>query len=279
MFANYLIGLREGLEASLVVTILVAYLVRADYRRGLPPLWSGVGTAVALSLGFGAILSFTSSQLSFAARELFEAVASILAVALVTWMIFWMRRTARFLKGELQGKLESALAVGPLALAAVAFLAVAREGMETALFLYTNMQALGATVAPLAGAALGILTAILLAYFLYNRALSLNLSRFFTWTGAALVIIVGGVLAYGVHDLHEAGVVSVLSGTAFDISAAIPESSWYGTLLGGIFNFRPAPSWLEVVAWLGYVVPVMTMFLRPTKPAPTKTPAQERAAA
>ena len=279
MFANYLIGLREGLEAALIVSILVAYLVKTEHRRGLPPVWSGVAAAVALSLAFGAMLSFTTRQLSFTARELFEAITSILAVALVTWMIFWMRRTARFLKAELQGKLDHALAIGPVALAVVAFLAVAREGIETSLFLYTNIRALGDTVAPLAGAALGIVTAIVLAYLLYNRALSLNLSRFFSWTGAALVVIAAGVLAYGVHDLQEAGVTSALLTTAFDVSTAIPPASWYGTLLGGIFNFRPAPSWLEVAVWLAYLMPVMILFLRPSRPAPATTSREEKAAA
>ncbi len=235
-----------------------------------------------ISLAFGALLTFTSSNLSFEAQERFGGVMSIIAVGFVTWMIFWMRRTARFLKTELQGKLDTALTMGALALVVTAFLAVAREGLETSLFLWAAAQASGSGATPLIGASLGIVTAVILGWLLYRRAVSINLAKFFTWTGAGLILVAGGVLAYGVHDLQEAGDLPGLNNLAFDVSDAVPPDSWYGTLLKGIFNFSPATTWLEAAAWLLYVVPVMFLFFRPARatapkpaaPAPTRNAGQ-----
>jgi high-affinity iron transporter len=267
MIGNYLIGLREGLEACLVVCILVAYLVKTGRREKLPPVWTGIGIAVALSLGFGAVLQYGSSTLTFEAQEALGGSLSIVAVGLVTWMIFWMRRTARHLKAELHGKLDAALAVGTGALVATAFLAVGREGLETALFIWTAVQATGDGVRPLVGAVLGLLTAVLLGWLFYRGALRINLARFFTWTGAMLVVVAAGVLAYGFHDLQEARFLPGLDSRAFDISATVPPDSWYGTLLKGILNFQPDPTWLQVTVWSLYVVPTMFLFLRPGRVA------------
>ncbi|MEV0373138.1 iron uptake transporter permease EfeU [Streptomyces sp. NPDC050636] len=272
MFANYLIGLREGLEATLVVCILVAYLVKTGNRSKLPPIWLGVGIAVALSLTMGAVLQFGSTQLTFEAQEALGGGLSILAVGLVTTMVFWMRRTARHLKAELHGKLDEALAIGTGALVATAFLAVGREGLETALFVWSAAQATDDGARPLAGAVLGLLTAAVLGWLFYRGALRINLAKFFTWTGALLVVIAAGVLAYGVHDLQEASILPGLDNRLFDISATIPPDSWYGTLLKGIFNFQPNPSVLQAVFWALYLVPVLSLFLRPTRP-PAATPA------
>jgi len=158
----------------------------------------------------------------------------------------------------------------------VAFLAVGREGIETALFIWAAVQASGSTTLPLIGATLGILVSVLLAYLIYRGVLSINLTRFFTLTGVFLIVVAGGVLAYGVHDLQEAGFLPGLNTLAFDVSAAVPPDSWYGTLLKGIFNFSPATTVLEAVAWVAYVVPVMVLFLRsarrqarPAVPAPS----------
>jgi high-affinity iron transporter len=273
VFANFLIGLREGLEAALVVGILVAYVVRTGERHRLPPIWAGVVTAALASIGVGALLTFTSNSLSFEAQEAFGGVMSIIAVAFVTWMVFWMRRQARHLKGELHGKVDAALAGGTLALAVMAFVAVGREGLETALFLWAAQSA-GEGASPLTGAVLGLLTATTIGWLLYKGSVRIDLAKFFRITGAGLIVVAAGVLAYAMHDLWEAGIIDVLSSEAFDVTGAIPPSSWYGTLLRGIFNFRPDMTWLEVVAWTAYVVPVMFLFFRPsrstaTRPAPT----------
>ncbi|RAJ45328.1 high-affinity iron transporter [Kitasatospora sp. SolWspMP-SS2h] len=268
MFANYLIGLREGLEASLVVCILIAYLVKTDRRDRLPPVWTGVGAAVALSLAFGALLQFGSSTLTFEAQETLGGTLSVLSVALVTWMVFWMRRTARHLKSELHGKLDAALAMGTGALVVTAFLAVGREGLETSLFIWTAVQATGDGWNPLVGATLGLLTSVVLGWLFYRGALKINLAKFFTWTGGMLVVVAAGVLAYGVHDLQEAGHLPGLRTLAFDISTTIPKTSWYGTVLKGVFNFQPDPTTLQVIVWAAYVVPVLIFFFRkPTNPA------------
>ncbi|MFD3456528.1 iron uptake transporter permease EfeU [Streptomyces sp. NPDC058691] len=267
MFGNYLIGLREGLEASLVVCILVAYLVKTDRRDKLPPVWLGVGAAVLLSLGFGAALQFGSSELTFQAQEALGGSLSVIAVGLVTWMVFWMRRTARHLKAELHGKLDAAVAMGTGALVVTAFLAVGREGLETSLFIWTAVQATDDGVRPLVGAALGLLTAVVLGWLFYRGAVRINLAKFFTWTGAMLVVVAAGVLAYGFHDLQEAGWLPGLRAKAFDIGTTIPADSWYGTLLKGVFNFQPDPTWLQVTVWALYLVPAMFFFLRPGKVA------------
>jgi high-affinity iron transporter len=269
MLANYLIGLREGLEAALVVGILIAYIVKTGHRDRLPQIWIGVATAIALSLCFGALLAFTSANLSYEDQEAFGGYTSIIAVAFVTWMIFWMRRTARFLKSDIEGKLSSALAMGSFALVGVAFISVGREGLETSVFLWAAVQSTGRTTSPLVGAALGLLTAVALGWLFYRQAIRINLAKFFRYTGIGLVIVAAGVLAYGVHDLQEAGVLGGLSDTVFDISSTIPIDSWYGTLLKGAFNFNPAPTTYEFVVWLAYLIPVMTAFLWPQR-APVK---------
>ena len=270
MLANGLIGLREGLEASLIVSILVAYLVRTGRRDALPRVWIGVGAAVVLSLIAGAALTFTAASLTFQQQELLGGTLSIVAVAFVTWMVFWMRRTSRSLTGQLEGKVELALGAGGAALAVVAFLSVAREGLETALFLWAAAQSSGSGSAPITGAALGLTTAVVLAYLLYRRAVKINLASFFKVTGALLIVVAAGVLSYGLHDLQEAGVLPGLSSLAFDVSGAIPPSSWYGTLLRGTVNFTPATTWLQSAAWLAYVLPVVALYFRPLAPAPAR---------
>jgi high-affinity iron transporter len=266
----FLIGLREGLEAALVVSIIVAYLVKTDRRRHVPAVWAGVAAAIALSLAFGALLTYGSAHLSFKAQEAFGGFLSIAAVGFVTWMIFWMRRAARSIKGELQGAVDRALALGTGALVLTAFVAVAREGLETALFIWSAVQSTGISDGPppIIGAVLGLLIAALLGYLLYRGAIRINLGTFFTWTGAGLVVVAGGVLAYGFHDLQEAGILPGLNNLAWDVSDTISTGSVLGTLLKGIFNFSPQTTWLELAVWLAYVPVVMFLFLRPARSGP-----------
>ncbi|KIR65288.1 MULTISPECIES: iron uptake transporter permease EfeU [Micromonospora] len=275
MFATYLIGLREGLEATLVVSILVAFLVKSQRRDRLPQVWGGVGLAVALSVLFGWLIEYTSTSLLARSedRELFEAVTSVAAVVFVTWMIFWMRRAARTIAGELRGRLTEALAVGSLAVAGMAFLAVIREGLETALIFYSAAQGAAGDSGPLLALLAGIASAVAIGVGLYFSALRINLSTFFTWTGALLILVAAGILKYGVHDFQEAGVLPGLNDLAFDISATLDPSTWYAALLAGMFNVTPAPSVLETVAWVAYAVPVLVLFLRrPAPPAGASAP-------
>ena len=272
MLANFLIGLREGLEAALVVSILIAYLVKTDRRHLLPRIWIGVGVAVLISLAFGAALTFGPKGLTFEAQELIGGLLSIIAVGFVTWMIFWMARAARGLSGQLRSQVDVAADAKPWSLMIVAMLAVGREGLETALFLWAATKAAardgGSTTSPLIGAALGLAAAIVLGYLIYRGALKINLSRFFTWTGAFLIIVAAGVLAYGVHDLQEARFLPGLNNLAFDVSETIPPGSVVGTLLKGIFNFSPATTVLEAVVWLAYVIPTMWLFLYKVRSRP-----------
>jgi high-affinity iron transporter len=267
VLANFLIGLREGLEATLIVSILIAYLVKTDRRDRLPPVWAGVGAAIALSLGIGAILTFGAQSLSFEAQEAFGGTMSFLAVIFVTFMIFWMRKASRSLKSELQGRLDKAISMGTGALVATAFVSVAREGIETALFVWPAVLAAGSGWEPLVGVFLGLALAVVIGYLLYRRAIAFNLGRFFTWTGAALVIVAGGVLAYGIAEFQEIGVLPGAESIAFDVSGVIAPDGFAAALLRGILNIHPTTSWLQAIAWLLYVVPVMILFLRPQRTA------------
>jgi high-affinity iron transporter len=273
--ASYLIGLREGLEMVLIVSVLVAYLVKTGRRQHLVPVWAGVGAAAALSIGFGWALSYVSTTvLGGPGQELFDAITSTVAVVLVTWMVFWMRRTARRLSGELRGRLDGAIGLGVGAVVGIAFLSVAREGLETTLLFFASAQ--GATSsAPLLGLAAGILTAVVLGVGLYAGAIRINLSRFFMVSGALLVLVAAGIFKYAVHDFQEAGVLPGLTTYAFDATSWLDPGSWYGALAAGLFNITPQPTVLETIAWLAYLVPVLVLFLLPSrkKPAAATPPA------
>jgi high-affinity iron transporter len=275
MLATYLIGLREGLEATLVVSILIAFLVKSDRKDRLVQVWLGVGLAVALSVLFGWLLSYTSTTLlqKYEHRELFEAVTSVLAVVFVTWMIFWMRKAARSIAGELRGRLQDALAVGSIAVAVMAFLAVVREGLETSLIFYSAVQGAADNSRPLYALLIGIASAVVIGYLMFATAVRINLSVFFTWTGGLLILVAAGILKYAVHDFQEAGVLPGLNNLAYDISGVLDPSAWYTALLTGMFNITPTASVLETVAWAAYGIPVLVLFLRPArKRAPAGTP-------
>ena len=278
MLGNFLIGLREGLEATLIVSILIAYLVKTGRRHLLGKVWAGVGFAVAVSLGFGAILTFGPKGLTFAAQEFIGGTLSILAVGLVTWMIFWMATAARTLASDLRRQVDTA-AEGTWSLPLIAALAVGREGLETALFIWAATNAAAAQGAPssgpLLGALLGLCVAVGLGYAMYAGAVRINLSRFFAITGGFLIVVAAGVLAYGVHDLQEAGFLPGLNNLAYDVSAIIPPSGVLGTLLKGIFNFSAAATVLEVVVWTSYMTVVGGLFVRLVRrKAPVPPPQQ-----
>jgi high-affinity iron transporter len=280
MFSTYLIGLREGLEGSLVVSILIAFLVKSRRRDRLPQVWIGVGLAVALAVFFGWLLEYATTSLLASSRdkELFDAVTSVAAVVFVTSMIFWMRRAARSIAGQLRSKLTDALAVGSAAVATIAFLAVIREGLETALIFFSAAQAASANAGPLYSLIGGLASSVALGVLLYASALRINLTRFFTWTGALLILVAAGILKYGVHDFQATGLLPGIENLAFDISGVLDPGTWYATLLSGLFNITPAPTVLEVIAWVAYAVPVLVLFLVPAartaaRVRPTSAPA------
>ena len=262
MLANFLIGLREGLEAGLIIGILVAYLNKLDRRDVLPRLWLGIGAAIGLSLAVGAILTWGPYGLSFQAQEVLGGSLSIVAVGLVTWMIFWMGSHARGLASGLRTQLDAAIAGTGMGIVVVGFVSVAREGVETALFVWASVKSSGNAALGTVGAVLGILASVIVAYLIYRGLVRINFSRFFSWTGAFLIVVAAGVLAYGVGDLQEASVLPGWGQAAFSLAHIVPPTSWYGALLGGIFNFTPEPTWAQFAAWLGYVVIVGALFVR-----------------
>lgn len=285
MLATFLIGLREGLEAALVVGILVAYLTRLGRRDVLPRLWAGIALAIALALGIGAILTFGAYALTFEAQELIGGLLSLLTVAMVTWMIFWMQKTARTLKRSLEGGIDRALSTGGAwAIVAIGFISVAREGIETTLLLWSMVQSFGDAPSALLGALLGLAAAVVLGWLLARGMVRIDLRVFFAWTGAFLVIVAAGVLAYAIHDLQEAGAlpgpftaVAPLDpatgavavgwsafpfGWAFDVTGAIPPGSPLAAILQATVGFMPQMSWLQVVAWVLYLAIVGTIFVR-----------------
>lgn len=271
MFQNFLIGLREGLEAALVVGLLLAYVRKTGKAHLVPKIWMGVLAAVGVSLGFGALLTFGPRGLTFEAQEAIGGSLSIIAVGFVTWMIFWMAENSKHLSRELGQKIDAAQA-STAAVVVIATLAVGREGLETALFLWAASQSAGSGAMALVGALLGIIIAIALAWLIMRGVLKLNLATFFRYTGIFLIFIAAGVLAYGVHDLQEAGLLPGLHHLAFDLSHIIAPTSLVGTLLKGLFNFSPATTWLEAGAWLMYTGTVLTIFL--TKHKAPKTAAK-----
>ncbi|MFF4029600.1 iron uptake transporter permease EfeU [Streptomyces sviceus] len=271
-FPSFLIGLREGLEAGLIVSVLVATLVRSGARARLPQVWTGVLAAISLALSFGAVLTFTAASLSGTAQEAFGGALSVMAVGFVTAMVFWMRRSARTFSGEIREKVTGALGMGAGMLIVTSFLAVGREGLETALFLWTTARAAGESTGPLVGAGTGLLLAAGLCWGLYRRVLHINLTRFFTATGAVLIVIAAGVLGYGLRDLQEGGVLPGGTSYAVDLGGSVDAGAWYSTLVQGVFNLTPTMTWLQVAGYVCYLAVVMTLFLR-SAPGRTTQPA------
>ncbi|MDQ0912999.1 high-affinity iron transporter [Streptomyces canus] len=268
-FPSFLIGLREGLEAGLIVSVLIATLVRSGARSRLPQVWTGVLAAISLALSFGAVLTFTAASLPATAQEAFGGALSVVAVGFVTAMVFWMRRSARAFSSEIREKVTGALGMGAGMLIVTSFLAVGREGLETALFLWTTARAAGESAGPLTGAGIGLVLAAGLCWGLYHRVLHINLTKFFTATGAVLIVIAAGVLGYGLRDLQEGTVLPGGTSYAVDLGGSVDAGAWYSTLVQGVFNLTPTMTWLQVAGYAGYLAVVMTLFLRGASTRPT----------
>jgi high-affinity iron transporter len=285
MGAAFLITLREGIEAALVVSIILAYLNTIGRRDRHGVVWAGAGAAIAVSLVAGTVLFLTVgaiSETSERTAEIIEGIGSLLAVAVLTWMIFWMRRQARYIKGELQEKVDLALASGStLALGALAFFVVVREGLETALFLFGTIQeeVVGSATLGYLGAALGLAVAVLLGFLIYKGGIRLNLRTFFKVTGALILVVAAGLFAYGIHELQEVGWITFGTATAFDISGVLSDEGTVGALLRALFGYNADPTVLEVVVWLGYLLVTGFLFLRPYRQRPAAPPATARTTA
>jgi high-affinity iron transporter len=270
-----LTGLREGVEAALIVSIILAYLARTGNQRRFGRIWLGTSAAIALSAAIGGVLWVSIGGLASPAEEYFEGSAMLLAAIVVTLMLFWMRRAAANIRGELHAGVDRALTDGSVwALTILAFTAVVREGIETALFLLG--QATAATTehagaaSTLAGAFFGMLIAALIGYGFYRGARVINLARFFRWTGVALVFIAGGLISRAAHEFIDAGLIGIGSSVAFDISSVLPHEPEGGNLLGqvlrAVFGYTSTPEWTTLVTWIAYVVGVLAVYLQPVKP-------------
>jgi high-affinity iron transporter len=265
--AALLIGLREGLEAALIVGIICAYVVKVGRRDVLPWIALGVGLAVGLSIGLGVVIVSTIGRLPLQLQAALEGLAAVLAVIVITWMLFWMRRQGRAIKGELETSVSAALVTGTAsALVGIAFLAVIREGLETTLFFLAILGAQSGDVSSaLTGGLVGLALATAIGWGIFAMGVRVNLGRFFTWTGVLLIFVAAGLVVYAVTEFTEAGFLP-LQPALFDLSKTLPQNSPIGSLLTGLFGYRAAPTMLQIVAWLTYLVPVLVLYLSDWRP-------------
>ena len=276
--AGFVTGLREGVEAALIVSIILAYLAKTGNRQHFAKIWVGTIGAIALSLIVGVVIFFTVGELDEPYEQLFEAGAMILAAAVLTWMLFWMRRQARSVKGELQAAVDRVLSSGSgWGLALLAFMAVIREGIETALFITGQVFAASTEASGelsiVVGAVLGLITAAALGWLIYVGARRINYGTFFRVTGTVLVFIAAGLVSHAVHELVEIGVITIGTQPVFDLTGVLPDDSGVGQILRALFGYSSAPELITVVAYLAYLIPVLIFYLRPVPVAkPSETP-------
>jgi high-affinity iron transporter len=280
MIPTFVIALREGVEASLIVGIIAAFLVKEGRRDAMRQMWLGVGIAIVLCMGVAIVLRVVGQELPESGQEGLETVIGLIAVAAVTYMIVWMRRHARGIKAELEGHAASALAAGStMALVAMAFLAVLREGFETSVFLLAAFQDASDTTAAGVGAVIGLVAAVAIGLGIYRGGVRINLSRFFRVTGLILVFVAAGLLATSLHTAHEAGWFNDLQGQAIDLSWLVQPGTISGSLLTGMLGLQPQPTVGEALIYLLYAVPMALYVLWPDRLRPRRRPARVRSAA
>jgi len=270
---TFVIGLREGLEAALIVGIIAAFLGQQGRRDALRQVWFGTAAAIAICAGVAVVLQVISSGLPQRQQEGLETVVGALAVGMVTYMIVFMRKHARSMKKDLQGAAASALAQGSSrALVVMAFLAVLREGLETAVFLLATFQASGNASTSWLGAVLGIGLAAAVGYAIYQGGVRLNLARFFRVTGLVLVVVAAGLVMTAFHTASEAGWLTGGQAQAFDLSWLVRPGTPVSSLLTGVLGIQPFPAWIEVIAWLAYLVPMLILVAWPASQARKRRP-------
>ena len=283
MIPTFVIGLREGIEASLIVGIVAAFLARADRRDALRWMWIGVLAAIAICLGVGIALDRISASLPQKQQEGLETIIGLVAVGTVTAMIVWMKRHSRGIKAELESHAADALADGTgIALVGMAFLAVLREGFETSVFLLAAFQASKTPLASGLGVILGVATAVVLGYLIYRGAVRINLQRFFLLTGLALVLVAAGLVANAIHSAFEAGWITIGQEQALDLRWLVAPGTVRASLLTGMLGLQPEPTRAEVIGWLAYAVPMSLYLLIPAfrnrAPRPARSTVLEHAA-
>jgi high-affinity iron transporter len=260
MLATFFLMLREGLEAALIVGIVAAYLVKIGRRDALPKIAFGVGSAVALSIAIGLAVTLTIERLPLVVQETLEGLAAVLAVGVLTWMLFWMRRQGRALRGALERDVDVAISEGSTrALVALSFLAVIREGVETVLFLIPILSFNGTGPDIVFGGLLGLAVAAAFGWAIFVAGVRVNLRRFFTVTGTVLIFVSAGLVAFAIAEFGEAGLF-LNAGSAFDLNAVLPDNGPIGSVLRGLFGYRSEPTPLELFGYLAYLVPVLVLF-------------------
>jgi len=271
LLPTFIIGLREGLEASLIVGIIAAFLTQRGHAKALRPMWYGVALAIVLCAGVAAILEAVDHSLPHRQQEGLATVLAVVAVSGVTYMVVWMKRHSRELKGSLERSAESALMLGSTwALVGMAFFAVLREVLETAVFLLAVFGNSSDAATPGTGAVLGVLAAVGLGFAIYKGGVRINLSRFFRFTGFVLVLVAAGLLASAVHTAHEAGWLNILQTQAFDLRWLVAPGSVRAALLTGMLGLQPVPVVGETLAWVVYAIPMALYVLWPARP-PART--------
>ena len=255
MIGSFLITLREGMEAALIIGIILAYLAKTGNRQGFKPIWIGTALGAVASLVAGAIIYFTAGELEGAAEQIFEGTAMFFAVAVLTWMIFWMRRQSANIKANLQAQVQSALSSGSsLALVFMAFLAVVREGIETVLFLFAATKTAESPLAFTLGGLLGLFAAVGIGYAIYKGTSRFNLRSFFNFTSIILILFAAGLLAHGVHEFNEVGFIPPLIENVWDINNLIPEKETFGRFLTALLGYNANPSLTEIIAYIVFVI-------------------------
>jgi high-affinity iron transporter len=271
MIPTLVIALREGVEASLIIGIIAAFLVREGRRDAIRQMWLGVGAAIALCMGGAVLLRIVGQELPEHGQASLETIVGLVAVATVTYMIVWMRRHARGIKSALEGSAATALAAGSTtALVAMAFLAVLREGFETSAFLLAAFQDAADTTAAGAGAVIGLIAAIAIGIGLYRGGVRINLTRFFRITGLVLVFVAAGLLATAVHTAHEAGWLGGLQAQALDLSWLVKPGTISGSLLTGMLGLQPQPTVGEALVYVLYAMPMALYVLWPDRRRPRR---------
>ncbi len=266
MLGSFLITLREGLEAALIIGIILAYLAKTDNRQGFKPIWLGVSLAVLVSLIAGAIFWRLAVEFTGRAEEIFEGLAMFLAVGVLTWMIFWMRKQAINIKVHLHAQIQSALTSGSaLGLVVIAFVVVVREGIETVLFLFAATRVAESPVLFTVGGFLGLAIAIVIGYSIYKGSSRLNIRTFFNATSLVLIVFAAGLLAHGIHEFIEAGIIPPLVEHVWDINHILPEKSTFGLFLKAILGYNGNPSLIEVIAYPVYLALALVFYFRPVR--------------
>ena len=275
MLVAYLIMLREGIEAALIVGIIAGYLKQTGRGQWMPSVWLGVILAVVLCLGVGIALDLTSGEFPQREQEFFEGIVALAAVMILTSMVFWMKKAARSIRKELHQSVDAALRPGDRqgwALVGMAFLAVGREGLESVFFLLAVFQQSTGLGVP-AGALLGLLSAVGVGVAITYGGMKIDLRRFFRWTGAFIIFVAAGLLAGAVRAFHEAGLWNGLQERAFDLSNVLPADGIVGTLLSGLLGYQDTPTVGEVLAWVLFLVPALILFFTQSRPSPAPRPA------